>query len=167
MNIKFVGGLLLALRQQSMAQSISVNTLSCGTAELRLGMSEKAVTEVSQAHGCSESSSRPPESVRSFYNSTVEHTCNVEFDKHALVYVERYWSPSSNDGGAAIETFIDAVQSVTRKAKVSIARCSPARRLIQTSIISTWAQSATDTTSALRCIMILEERRATSTSTKR
>jgi hypothetical protein len=79
-------------------------------------MPEKAVTDELQANGFSESSLEPGE--RSFYNRIEEHTCNVEFDKHVLVYAERFWSPPSNNAEDAIETFIDAVQSVTRKSAI-------------------------------------------------
>jgi hypothetical protein len=120
MKITLIGALLLASCSQdySVAQNISANSLSCGTAELRLGMSESAASDVLQANGFAEISSHRLESVRSFYNNTEGHTCNVQFDKHTLVYVERYWSPQTEDASTAIETLIDAVQSVTKKTAI-------------------------------------------------
>jgi hypothetical protein len=169
MKVTLIGALLLAFcgQHDSVAQTVNGNTLSCGTAELKLGMPENVVYDVLQANGFAESSSRPPKSVRSFYNNTVEHTCNVEFDRHTLVYVERYWSPPTEDASAAIETLIDAVQSVTKKTAIEHCEVFSHETTDPDHRINTQVSSATGIISALRCIMTLRPKGVPSTSTKR
>jgi hypothetical protein len=78
-------------------------------------MPERAVSKLLQSNGYAERSSNDPVSVKAFLNETGGPTCHVEFEKHALVFVARYWNPPRDEEQAAIETVIDVVQSVTRK----------------------------------------------------
>ncbi len=117
MKVKFIGALLLAIWSglYSVAQTVSINRLSCGAAELRLGMPESAVYTLLESNGYTQTSSITSVGVKAFSNEGGGPTCHVEFDKHSLVFVARYWTPPSDEAQAAIETVIDMVQSVTRK----------------------------------------------------